>query len=304
MKTIVTHPNFSYLWEKIANNTPNLKQAEVKFETFKDGWPNIFIENVSEDIEHKDITYIWDYSKPEYLFTNYSIVRALLWYYADKVRVIVPFFPVWTMERISEKWEVATSSYMADILSHIPHWRQTKSSIHIFDLHTLEQRFFFDDFKVNAELHTAMDLIKERITPETIIVFPDEWAKKRFAKEFIWNRVVHCSKQRIWEKREITINSEIDLRWKELIIIDDLIQSWWTIIETAKKLRELWTKKISAYATHWVFVEDSYLKLSQNLDTLYTTDSIPRNIAVAKSIKNMEILPILDMIQRKIIWVI
>ena len=37
----------------------------------------------------------------------------------------------------------------------------------------LEQRFFFDDFKVNAELHTATNIIKQNISPETIIVFPD-----------------------------------------------------------------------------------------------------------------------------------
>jgi hypothetical protein len=38
----------------------------------------------------------------------------------------------------------------------------------------LKQRFFFDDFKVNPELHTAMDLIKQQINKETVIVFPDE----------------------------------------------------------------------------------------------------------------------------------
>jgi hypothetical protein len=63
---------------------------------------------------------------------------------------------------------------MADILSHIPPARDSKASIHIFDIHTLEQRFFFDDFKVNAELHTAMDLIKQKLSKDSVIIFPDE----------------------------------------------------------------------------------------------------------------------------------
>ena len=300
MQTIIAHPNFEYLADEIVKLNPNTKKAKVKFETFKDSWPNIFIENIDDDIEHQVITYIWDYSRPEYLFTNYSIVRWLLGYHADKLRVIVPFFPVWTMERISKKWEVATSKYFADILSHIPSWRNQKTSIHIYDIHTLEQRFFFDDFKVNAELHTATNIIKQNISPETIIVFPDAWAKKRFGKDFEWFEIITCSKVRVWDSREITID-EWNPKNKDLIIIDDLIQSWGTIIETAKVLKNLWAKTVSGFATHWVFVEKSYLKLCQNLDTLYTTDSIPKNMENAKEISNLKVLSLASDINKKII---
>lgn len=304
MKTIITHPNFSYLWEELSEQNEDIKLAKVRFEKFKDSWPNIFIENVNDDIEHKEITYIWDYSRPEELFTNYSIVRAITWYYASKVRIIVPFFPVWTMERIQEKWEVATSRYMADILSHIPPARDSKTSIHIFDIHTLEQRFFFDDFKVNAELHTAMDLIKEKIPKDWIIVFPDEWAKKRFWEDFLDYETYFASKKRIWDKREITLDIS-DLSWKDVFIIDDLIQSWNTIIETAKILRKKWAKTVNAFATHGVFVWDSIEKLTSELDTLYTTDTIPKNKTENNNYTNLIVLDISDMIKRKIlkIWI-
>ena len=302
MKTLITHPNFAYLWEEIARENKDINLAKVKFEKFKDSWPNIFIENVKDDIENQEITYIWDYSRPEFLFENYSIVRALAWYYADKIKVIVPFFPVWTMERIQTKWEVATSRYMADILSHIPSWNQ-KTSIHIFDIHSLEQRFFFDDFKVNAELHTAIDIIKQKISPQTVIVFPDEWAKKRFWKNFLDFENIYCSKQRIDDKRIITINWW-DVLDKEVLIVDDLIQSWGTIIETAKKLKELWAKSVSAFATHWVFVEDSLDKLSLNLDKIYTTDTLAKNHNLKSINNNLEVLSIKKLVQSKILHII
>ena len=58
MHTIIAHPNFEYLADEIVKNNKSLKKAKVKFEAFKDSWPNIFIENIDEDIEHKIITYV------------------------------------------------------------------------------------------------------------------------------------------------------------------------------------------------------------------------------------------------------
>lgn len=300
METIIAHPNFEYLADNIVSKNDTIKKWSVKFEYFKDGWPNFYINDIEKDIEHKSITYIWDFSKPEYLFENYSIIRALIGYYADRVRVIVPFFPVGTMERISEKWEVATSRYMADILSNFPSWRNHKTSIHIFDIHTLEQRFFFDDFKVNPELHTAMSLIKAKISKDTIVVFPDEWAKKRFSKDFEWYEVIACSKVRKWEEREIVIN-DWNVSWKEVVIVDDLIQTWWTIIKTAELLRKLWASKVIAFATHWVFPDNSHIKLCSVVDILYATDTIPFNYKKMEDIHNLTVLSISDIINKQII---
>ncbi len=183
MKTIIAHPWFDYLADEIVfRNQWKIVKAEVNFSTFKDGWPNLHIEDVKNTIEHKEVTYVWDFSDPSSLFLNYAMIRWILDYYAEKVRVIVPYFPVWTMERISKKWEIATASYFADILSHLPAWRTWKTSIHTFDIHALGERFLFDSFKVNLELHSAMHLLP--LTTDSVIAFPDDGAHKRFKESF------------------------------------------------------------------------------------------------------------------------
>lgn len=289
MKTIITHPNFDYLWEKIASdNVGRIVKAKVDFESFADGWPNIFIEKVKEIIEHKDVTYIWDFSNPRDLFFNYALINWVIDYYADKVRVIMPYFPVWTMERIDEKWEVATAKYFADIMSNIPSGRMWKTSIHVFDIHALQERFYFDSSKVNAEMHTAMHLLDEVIKWKTIC-FPDEWAKKRFGKEFPNNEKILLSKTRKNDERIITIK-EWDPEWKDVILVDDLIQTWWTLIKSTDELRAKWAKSVSAFATHWVFPNDSLLKLLSVVDNLIVTDSIPANNLRASDKTNMQVL--------------
>ncbi len=161
------------------------------------------IHDVKEAVEHQDVTYIADFSEPKNFFSNYAMIRSLVDYYADKVRIIVPYFPVGTMERISKKGEVATARYFADLLSHIPAGRKEKTSIHTFDIHALVERFLFDSFKVNAELHTTLSLLD--VKPETVIAFPDDGAAKRFHEAFPENASIICAKVRDGVERIITI---------------------------------------------------------------------------------------------------
>jgi len=286
-KTLITHPNFSELGEQIANER-GMDFPQLRFEEFPDSWPNLFIEDIKESIEHQDVTYIWDFSKPEDFFINYAMMRWILDYYAGKLRVIMPYFPVGTMERISEKWEIATAKYFADIMSHLPEWRDGKTSIHTFDIHALVERFLFDSFRVNLETHTAMNHLHD-IVKDAVIVFPDEWAEKRFWKDFPNHEIIILSKKRVWDDRVIELKQG-NPEWKDVLMVDDLIQSWGTLIRSAEFLRRLWAKSVSGYATHGVFPNDSHKKLAEALDTLYVTDSIPENIGRAESIENMEVI--------------
>lgn len=295
MKTIITDDNFAYLWEKIAKES-NIKHITLKLNKFADGSPNLFIENVKEFVEYKEVTYLWDFSRIEDLPINYFAIRWILDYYVDKLRVIMPYFPVWTMERIDTKWQVATAKYFADIMSSLPSWREWKTSIHIFDIHALVERFLFDSNKVNAELHTAMSLLTEE-TEWKVIVFPDEWAEKRFWKDFPNNDKIICSKVREWDKRVVTIK-QWDPKWRDLIIIDDLIQSWWTISETSDLLKGAWAKSVTSFSTHWVFPNKSHISLANNVDKLIVTDSIPDNLNRANDVDNMEILSIERLVKK------
>ncbi len=299
MKTIITHPNFDFLGDKISTNLW-ITKWDVDYSKFWDNWPNFFIKNSREIIAEVDeVTYIWDFSSPEFIFDNYIIIRWILDYWASKLRIIMPFFPVGTMERINIEWEIATARYFADIFSNLPSGRRWKTSIHIFDIHALSERFFFDPYKVNVALHSVMPIFKDKISSDSVIVFPDDWAKKRYKNDFPWHEIIVCNKTRIWDKREVII-SEWNPKDKHLLIIDDLIQSWWTIVETAKMLKEKWWKEVSAFATHWVFPKKSHENLVKYLDKLYVTESIPRNIWYAEKIENMEIMSIQSMIEKLI----
>lgn len=301
MKTIIAHPNFQYLANELVEKNPEtLEHGRVDFARFPDGTPNLFIHNVKETIEHRDVTYIGDFSSNENLFEQLALIRWIVDYYANKVRIIVPYFNCGTMERQSKKGEVATARYLADEFSSLPSGRDAKNSLHTFDIHALQERFYFDSRTINAELHTTMSLIKQQIPKDTVIVFPDEGAAKRFSEDFKEYEKIICSKLRDGDTRKITLK-EWNPQGKNVVIVDDLIQSWGTLVETAWVLQQLWAISVKAFAPHGVFPKDSHKRVSWEFDALIVTDTLPENNNRVKQEANMQVLSIASLIEKIIL---
>ena len=300
-KTVIIDEKFSHLSEKLWKEK-GIDIWKVKKDLFKDNWPNFLLEETEKYIEHKDVTYIWDFSDRKTMFDHLSILSTIVSNNADKLRIIMPFFPCGTMEKEDVRWRVITAKIFADLISSIPPGRDKKNSIHIFDIHDLWTRNYFNLDRINPELHTTMHLIKEEIEQNVQIAFPDEWAYKRFNPQFKDFEKIVCEKRRLeWDKRKIWIK-EWNPKWKDILIIDDLIQTGWTVIEAVNKLRENWAKSVRVYIPHWVFPENSHKKVAQEVDELIVSDSIPTNIEKAKDTPNMKVLEMSDLIRNIILY--
>lgn len=63
-------------------------------------------------------------------------------------------------------------------------------------------------------------------------------------------------------------------------------------------LRARGAKSVSAFAPHGVFPHDSHIELAKYLDRLIVTDTIPANIERVKFVPNMQVLPIVSLIEK------
>jgi non-canonical (house-cleaning) NTP pyrophosphatase len=69
------------------------------------------------------------------------------------------------------------------------------------------------------------------------------------------------------------------VKYDEIIIVDDLVQSGGTLIECKNALESIGYKNISAYVTHSVFPNNSWKKIiSSGFYRFYTTNSIPDSV--------------------------
>jgi phosphoribosylpyrophosphate synthetase len=114
------------------------------------------------------------------------------------------------MERIQIQGEIATAYSLAQMLSAIPLTRTGPSEIVIFDIHALQNQFYFSS-NIIVRLESTVDLLfnelKIQENEKYAIAFPDDGAHKRFGHLFDGKNypILICSKIREGDKRITTI---------------------------------------------------------------------------------------------------
>ena len=204
------------------------------------------------------VAFLASFHSPEVFFEQYAVASYLPKLLPKSFKLLVPFFPVGTMERVTRPGEIATAATMARLFSTIPSSAKGPAQISLVDLHALPTQFFFRD-SVLVRLTTAIPLLLQRLRKHRDfewlnIAFPDEGASKRFGDQFaeLFPDPVICTKVRDGARRVVSIKEgEVDGR--HVVIVDDLAQSGGTLIECAKQLRKQGARRVSAYVTHVVF---------------------------------------------------
>ena len=154
-------------------------------------------------------------------------------------------------------------------------------------------------FKIKSKKLTANNLIADYIKKNIknpVIIGPDEesykWAKDVAnilgVNSFILNKKRYSSYH-----VKIKLNKKINLRNKNVVIIDDIISTGNTILETVKILRRLGAKNIYCICVHGIFANDALNKLKKAGIEVVSTNTIPNKMAkidvsgvIAESLNN------------------
>jgi adenine phosphoribosyltransferase len=280
---VFSHPTIESIANNYIGSKINSRKGTIIWDKFPDSQPNIKFES---DLEDKRIVFFMSVYDTSILFEQLSMIKVLPRQFIKSLDIYICYYSVGTMERVDKEGVLATADTMANIISNcMETCKEGKPTIHIYDIHTLQNRFYFDYNKVQIKLHSGIPLLKNKIKTNSIIVFPDDGAFKRFGHDFQGYKTIVCSKVRDGNKRIITIKDKInfpidestlDLYGIELIIVDDLVQSGGTIIECKKALESYGYTKISAYVTHSVFPNEGWKKIiDAKFHKFYTTNSVP-----------------------------
>jgi ribose-phosphate pyrophosphokinase len=150
----------------------------------------------------------------------------------------------------------------------------------------------------SVDMHTSHERIhninlakfwRNFISDEYVIVAPDKGAVLRSGSLY------HLSllKKRLNNTVIITWNDEIfDIKEKNCMIVDDMIDTGKTVVVTSNFLIENGAKSVSVCATHAVLSEDAsqLIQNSKNIEKVYTTDTIEHKDLPPK----YQIVPILE----------
>ena len=204
------------------------------------------------------VAFLASFYSPEVFFEQYAVASYLPKLLPKSFKLLVPFFSVGTMERVTRPGEIATAATLARLFSTIPSSAKGPAQLSIIDIHALQTQFYFRD-SVLVRLGTAIPLLLQRLRRHRDfdflnIAFPDDGASKRFGDQFadLFPHPVVCTKVRDGARRVVSIK-EGEVAGKHVVIVDDLVQSGGTLIECAKQLMKQGARKVSAYVTHLVF---------------------------------------------------
>jgi len=288
------------LAQQVVARNDDIELRSISWRTFADGFPNLFISN-AHSIRGRHVAFLASFSSPSVIFEQLSIIYALPKLFISSFTLILPFFPTGTSERMEDEGDIATAFTLARILSNIPISRGGPSSLVIFDIHALQERFYFGD-SVLPCFESGIPLLKSRLQelPDShniTIAFPDDGAWKRFYKQLQHFPMVVCNKVREGEQRIVRIK-EGDPRGRHVVIVDDLVQSGGTLIECQKVLAAHGAAKVSAYVTHGIFPNNSWEKFQHDngegpehgLSHFWLTDSCPLTVKAVKDRQPFEIL--------------
>lgn len=287
------------LARKVAAESPLITLQSINWRSFDDGFPNLFI-NKAQEIRGQHVAFLASFSSPAVIFEQLSVIFALPRLFVASFTLVLPFFPTGSFERMEEEGDVATAFTMARILSNIPISRGGPTSLVIYDIHALQERFYFSDHVLPC-FETGIPLLKQRLhqlpdTDKIIVAFPDDGAWKRFHKLLDHYPTVICTKVREGDKRIVRLK-EGNPAGCHVVIVDDLVQSGGTLIECQKVLTAHGAAKVSAYVTHAVFPKRSFERFTHKDDGsekaftyFWITDSCPQTVKAIENKAPFEVL--------------
>ena len=295
--TLKNDPKNKALYAKSKSNieTEHYYRGFIHWETYGDKTPDIKMNaDTVKRLKGAKVIYFAYFSFNESdatpIMNQLLFLNSLNHYGVAEIHIVLPYFPVGTMERIVGEGETPTGYALAQMINSIPSG-SSKNTIYIFDIHALCSRFFFHTNTIPVLVTLMPEYLNyiETKFPKSgseevvslgqsragqsselleiknlnIIVFPDDGAKKRFAKLLNKDtKTITCSKVRVGNERKIKIDEgiehllELDLDGKliltvdkgekkpmlkrnihiNLFIIDDLVQSGGTLIKTVEQI--------------------------------------------------------------------
>jgi len=231
---------------------------------------------VKEKKAGKKIVVVQSLSMPtgNYLVELGLIADALKRKGAGSIVGVIPYLGYSKQDKVFREGEPLSVKVIAKIIQVFGF-----DKIITFDLHNLAISGFFDVPLINLSAKSLfLDYFEKKSKKNLVVVAPDAGAVKSstgFA-ESLGVDVGFINKKRDLGTGKVMIKGMVgEVKGKEVIIIDDMIVSGETLIESAKFLKKKGAKEITVGATHHLYVEGTQKKLDKSpIDRIIVTDTI------------------------------
>ncbi len=232
---------------------------------------------IRENIRGADVFVVQSTSNPGYknLMEMLILIDALRRASADRITAVLPYYGYARQDRKAEPRVPITAKLVANLLT-----ASGVSRVLSLDLHAAQIQGFFD---IPVDHLYATPVFLEQVKhlgdlTDFVVVSPDAGGVERtrhFAKQ------IGCNIAILDKRREKKNEAEVlhligDVDGKDVIMIDDMVDTAGTIVQAAKILKMKGARSVHVFSSHAVLSGPASERLRDSvIDHLYFTDSIP-----------------------------
>ena len=278
------------LAEKIARSL-NIELGQSDVLAFSDGE---FQPSLNESVRGATVFIVQSTFPPtDNLFELLLMIDAAKRASAHTVIAVMPYFG-WARQDRKDKPRVSIGAKLVANLLHAAGCDRVMTC----DLHADQIQGFFD-FPVDHLYASNIFLpyLRDKNIENLAIAAPDMGGAKRanaYAR-YLQCPVIICHKSRERANVVGSITAIGDVAGKNVIIVDDMIDTAGTLTKAANVLKEMGALSVKACATHAVFSGKAYERIAESaLEEVIVTDTIPLSSDPEKDTSKITVLSVAD----------
>jgi ribose-phosphate pyrophosphokinase len=214
----------------------------------------------------------------ENLIELFLILKNLKNMGVKKITVVIPYFGYGRQEKRFKSGEAVSAKFIAELLE-----ASGASEIFCINLH---ENSITEFFNIPAYELSAMPLIANYVRDllvEPIIIAPDEGALAHAQKiaDILDCECDYLEKHRISPDKVETKVKNLNVKGREVVVVDDIISTGGTIVNAANILRENGAERVFVACVHPVLVEDALLRIfATGVEDVFATDTLISDVSV------------------------
>ncbi|EDP6116926.1 ribose-phosphate pyrophosphokinase [Campylobacter jejuni] len=275
----------------------SLPLSDSGVKRFSDGEISV---QIDESVRGKDVFIIQSTCAPtnDNLMELLILTDALRRSSANSITAIIPYFGYARQDRKANPRVPITAKLVANLIQ-----ASGIDRVATIDLHAGQIQGFFDIPVDNLYGSIVFnDYIKAKHFKNAIIGSPDIGgvARARSVAKHLGLDIVIVDKRREKANESEVMNIIGDVKDKEVILVDDIIDTAGTIVKAAEALKEKGAKSVMACCTHAVLSGKAHERIASGvLDELVVTDTIPLKEQLP-NIKVLSVAPVFAEVIRRV----
>ena len=270
--------------------------CDTATERFSDGETYV---NINESIRGCDIFIIQSVAEPvnDNLMELLIYIDALKRAWAGRINAVIPYYGYARQDRKARSRDPITAKLVADLIT-----AAGADRVITMDLHAHQIQGFFN---IPLDHLQATSVIVEHILQlgldDFVVVSPDVGSVKRTRKVagMLDAPMAIIDKRRYAMNTTEVMNVIGDVKGKDLLLIDDMIDTAGTMANSVYALKEMGAKNIYAAATHGVLSGKAIKNLNEApIEKVFITNTI--DLPQEKQINKIKIISVAGIIAKAI----